>query len=75
MTFQRIVAILLIVFGLAALAWGGISYTREKKVLDLGPVEASTKTTETIPLPPILGVVALGAGVVLLAVGGKRRVH
>lgn len=72
MTFQRIVAILLIMIGIVALAWGGISYTREKKVVDLGPIEASTKTRETIPLPPILGIVAIGAGVVLLVVGRKE---
>jgi uncharacterized membrane protein YidH (DUF202 family) len=71
MTFQRIVAILLIVIGIVALGWGGISYTREKKVLDVGPFEASTRTRETIPLPPILGIVAIGAGVVLLLVGRR----
>ncbi len=68
MTLVRIVAVLLIVLGVVALAWGGISYTREKKVLDIGPLEATTKTRETIPLPPILGIVAIGAGVVLLVV-------
>jgi uncharacterized membrane protein YidH (DUF202 family) len=69
---MRILAILLIALGVLALAWGGVSYTREKKVLDLGPIEASTRTRETIPLPPILGVVAIGAGVVLLLVGRKE---
>ena len=54
---MRILAVLLIVLGIVALLWGGISYTREKKVLDIGPIEARTKTRETIPLPPILGVV------------------
>ena len=71
MTLQRIVAVVLIVIGLAALAWGGISYTREREVLDIGPLEATAETRETIPLPPILGVVAIGAGVVLLLVGRR----
>lgn len=69
---MRILAVLLIVLGIVALLWGGISYTREKKVLDIGPIEARTKTRETIPLPPILGVVAIGAGVVLLITGRKE---
>ena len=71
MTFQRVVAVLLIALGVVALAWGGISYTRKVKVLDLGPIEAEAETTETIPLPPLLGIVAIGAGVVLLVVGRK----
>jgi uncharacterized membrane protein YidH (DUF202 family) len=66
MTFRRAVAVLLIVLGVIALAWGGISYTRREKVLDLGPIEATAEKRETIPLPPILGLVAIGAGVVLL---------
>lgn len=69
MTFRRIVALVLIVVGVIALAWGGISYTREEKVLDVGPIEATAEKRETIPLPPILGIVAIGAGVVLLATG------
>lgn len=69
MTFRRIVALVLIVLGVIALAWGGISYTREEKVLDVGPIEATAEKRETIPLPPILGIVAIGAGVVLLATG------
>lgn len=73
MRSMKIAAIVLIVIGLIALAYGGISYTREKKVLDLGPLEATTKTRETIPLPPVLGVAAIVGGVVLLVVSGRKR--
>jgi len=69
----RIAAIALIVLGVIALAIGGISYTREKKVLDIGPLQATTKTRETITLPPLLGIGAIAGGVVLLLVGGKKR--
>ena len=70
---MKIAAIVLIVVGVIALAYGGISYTREKKVLDIGPLEATTKTRETIPLPPVLGVAAIAGGVVLLLVSGRKR--
>lgn len=71
--FMKIAAIVLIVIGVISLAYGGISYTREKKVVDLGPIQASTKTRETIPLPPLLGIAAIAGGVVLLVAGARRR--
>ena len=70
---MKIAAIVLIVFGVLALAYGGISYTKEKKVLDVGPLEATTKTRETIPLPPVLGIAAIAGGVGLLLVSGRKR--
>jgi hypothetical protein len=70
---MKIAAIVLIVVGVISLAYGGISYTREKKVIDIGPLEATTKTHETIPLPPLLGVAAIAGGVVLLVVSGRKR--
>lgn len=73
MSLQRIVAIVLIAIGVVALAWGGISYTREREILDVGPFEAKAETRETIPLPPILGIVAIGAGVVLLLAGRRTK--
>lgn len=70
---MRIAAVVLIVVGVIALAYGGISYTREKKVIDIGPIQATTKERETIPLPPVLGVAAIAGGVILLAVSGRKR--
>ena len=69
---MKILAIALVALGIVALAYGGISYTREKKVLDIGPIEATQKTHETIPLPPVLGIVAIAAGVVLLVTAGRK---
>ena len=70
---MKIVGIILIVIGLVALAYGGISYTDREKVLDIGPIEATAETRKTIPLPPLLGGLALAGGIVLLIVGSKRR--
>ena len=67
-----ILGIILIVFGVFVLAAEGITYTKEEKVLDIGPIEATTETKETIPISPIAGGAALIAGVALVIVGNKR---
>jgi hypothetical protein len=69
---MKLIGIVLIVIGVIALAYGGITYTRREKVLDIGPLEATAEKRETIPLPPVLGGLALAGGVVLLIYGGKR---
>ena len=69
---MKLAAIALIVLGVIARAYGGISYTREKKVIDLGPIEATAKTRETIPLPPVLGIAAIAGGVALLVFAGRK---
>jgi len=56
----------LIVLGVVALAYQGISYTTHKKVVDIGPIEATREEHKTIPLPPIVGVIALVGGIVIL---------
>jgi uncharacterized membrane protein YidH (DUF202 family) len=74
MAARRIAALVLIIIGITALAWGGISWTREKTVIDLGPIQAKTETHERLPIPPIVGGIALVAGIVLLALPAGRRV-
>ena len=69
----RIVALVLIVIGVVALAYGGITYTRREKVLDIGPIEATAERRERIPLPPVLGGAALIGGIVLLVAGSRKR--
>ena len=69
---MKILAIILIVLGTLSLAYGGITYTRREKVLDIGPIEATAERQKTIPLPPILGGVALAVGVGMLFVGSKK---
>ena len=69
---MKLVAIVLIVLGAISLAYGGISYTRQEKVLDVGPIHATAEKHKTIPLPPLLGGIALVAGVGLLLLGPKK---
>lgn len=69
----RLVGTILVIVGIVALVWGGISWTREETIVDLGPIEATAETRETIPLPPVLGGIALVAGIVLLVLPARRR--
>jgi uncharacterized membrane protein YidH (DUF202 family) len=70
---MKILGVLLIVLGVVALAYGGITYTRREKVLDIGPIEATAERRHTIPLPPVLGVVALVGGIALMIAGARRK--
>jgi hypothetical protein len=72
MKSASIVGILLIVLGVIALTYQGITYTTKKKVLDIGPIQATKEEHKTIPLPPILGGIALVGGIALLLTGGKN---
>jgi hypothetical protein len=67
-----IIAIVLIAIGVVSLAYQGITYTTREKIIDLGPLKATADKEKTIPLPPILGGLALAGGVVLLVVGARR---
>jgi hypothetical protein len=67
------VGILLIALGAVALAYHGINYTREKNVVDMGSVHITKESHERIPLPPILGGLALAGGVVLLVLGSRTK--
>ena len=66
-----IVGIILIVIGVIALAYGGFSFTSTEKVAEIGPLKVEKEKTRTVPLPPILGVVAGVGGVALLLVGRR----
>ncbi len=72
MKLTMLIGIVLIILGVAALTYQGITYTTREKVLQIGPIEATQKTEKTIPLSPLLGGVALAAGIVLIIVGSKK---
>ena len=63
--------VILVVLGIAALVWGGFSYTKRETVADLGPVEATVDQRERIPISPLVGGAALAAGIVILAVSRR----
>ena len=66
------IGIILIAIGIFAFAYQGISFTTREKVVDLGPIQMTAEKTRTLPLPPIVGGIALVGGIVLLVVGKKK---
>ena len=67
-----LLGILLLLAGLAGLAWPVISYTERDKVVDIGPVEVTTEKERRVPIPPIAGGLAAAAGVVLMVTGARK---
>jgi uncharacterized membrane protein len=67
-----LIGIALVVLGIVAFAYQGITYTSREKVIDIGPLQASVDSRKTIPLSPILGGLALVGGIALLVVGAKK---
>jgi uncharacterized membrane protein YidH (DUF202 family) len=70
----KLIGALLIVFGVVALAAGGIRYTTREKVLDIGPIEATEEKHHSIPLSPIVGIAAVAGGIALVVAGSRTRV-
>ena len=70
---MRILGIVLIVLGIVGLVYGGITYTKRRDTVGVGPVSVTVQQRETVPIPPILGGIALVAGIGLLVAGGRRR--
>lgn len=73
MTMARILGILLIVAGTAGLIYGDFSFTKETHQAELGPLEFELQEKETVQVPTWAGAGAIGIGVILLLVGGRRR--
>lgn len=72
MKSNMLIGIILIVVGIIAFAYQGITYTTREKVVDLGPIQVSADKTKTLPLPPIVGGIALVGGIVLLVMGNRK---
>ena len=67
------IGVVLIVLGLVALVYQGITYTSRETVIDIGPLHATADRQKTLPLPPVLGIAAVTAGVVVLIAGVRKR--
>lgn len=67
------IGIVLIIIGIVGFSLGGLSFTHEKKDVDMGPLQISHRQTKTVPIPPILSGIVLVGGIVLVAVGARSK--
>lgn len=74
MNLRYIVGAVLVVIGLVSLLMGGFRWTQQKTVVDIGPLKATTEEHKTVPIPPVVGALALVGGVILLVVPARRRI-
>jgi drug/metabolite transporter (DMT)-like permease len=73
MTRTAIIGLVLIVLGVVALVYQGVTYTSRETILDIGPLHATADRKKTLPLSPVLGIAAVAGGVVLLIAGVRKR--
>ena len=72
MNRTAIIGVVLLLLGVAALAYQGFTYTSRETVVDIGPVHATADQQKTVPIPPVLGLAAVAGGVALLVVGMRK---
>jgi len=70
---MKLLGIILIVLGILALVYQGIQYTSREKILDIGSIKVTADTKKNIPLPPIVGGLALVAGIALILVDRRKK--
>jgi uncharacterized membrane protein HdeD (DUF308 family) len=68
-----IAGVVLIALGLVALVFQGVSYTSRETIIDIGPLHATADRQKTLPLSPVLGIVAVAGGVALLVAAQRKR--
>ena len=73
MNLRYVIGAVLIVLGLVSLLMGGFRWTQNKTVVDIGPLKATTEEHKTLPIPPVVGALALVGGIVVLVVPARRR--
>ena len=73
MRAATVIGIILIVLGILGFVYKGISYTEKEQIVDLGPIEIESEQQETIPIPEILSGTAIVGGIILVAVGSRRK--
>jgi len=72
MKMNTLFGIVLVVVGITAFAYQGITWTTREKVVEVGKMRITEDKTRTLPLPPIVGALALAGGIVLLVTGSRN---
>ena len=68
---MKIIAIVLLIIGVAMLIWTGFTYTKKEKIVDAGPIQISADRQKTVDWPPYAGGILIIGGIILLAVSKK----
>lgn len=68
-----VMGLVLVALGLVALVYQGVNYTTRETVIDIGPLHATADRERTLPLSPVVGIVAVAGGVALLLAGARKR--
>ena len=67
-----IVGAVLIALGVAGLVYKSFSYESEETIAQIGDLKATAETEKNIPIPAALGIAAIVAGVLVIAIGGRK---
>jgi len=70
---MRMLGLIIVILGALALGYGGFSYVTRDKIVDAGPVQVSADREHNVWIPPVVGGIAVAAGLVLMVVGGNRK--
>jgi hypothetical protein len=70
---MKVIGIILIILGVLTLVYQGIRYTTQEKLVDIGPFHVTTTEKKTLPLPPVLGGVAIVAGIALIFAERRKK--
>jgi uncharacterized membrane protein HdeD (DUF308 family) len=73
MSGRTIIGVALLILGIIALAYQGFTYTVPKKAVDLGPIQVTRQERHTVPLPPVLGALALIGGIAVLVLDRSSK--
>jgi hypothetical protein len=72
MNSMKLLALFLIVVAIIAFVYQGITYRTRESVVDLGPLHVTAEKSHTLPLPPVVGAIALLGGIGLLVLDRKK---
>jgi uncharacterized membrane protein YidH (DUF202 family) len=70
---MRIAGFILIILGVVGLVYGSITYRRSEETMSVGPISATVKQRESLPIPPAVAAVVLAVGIALLVADKRRR--
>ena len=69
---MRVLGFVIAILGALALAYQGFSFVTMERVVDAGPLKVDAERWHTVWIPPVVAAVAVVAGLIMIATGGRR---